>query len=61
MPSPQPINLKTKANRVVVIHVFPRFKQLLVFSLSPHWLLEIFSVVLIGRFNYFVFSLHQAL
>ena len=36
MPSPQPINLKTKANRVVVIHVFPRFEQLLVFSLSPH-------------------------
>ena len=35
-PSPQPINLKTKANRVVVIHVFPRFEQLLIFSLSPH-------------------------
>ena len=30
-PPPQPINLKTKANRV-----FPRFEQLLVFSLSPH-------------------------
>ena len=41
-PPPQQINLKTKANRVVVIHVFPRFEQLLVFSLSPHWLLEIF-------------------
>ena len=35
-PPPQSINLKTKANRVVVIHVFPRFEQLLVFSLSPH-------------------------
>ena len=35
-PPPQPINLKTKANRVVVIRVFPRFEQLHVFSLSPH-------------------------
>ena len=35
---------------------FPRLKSFNVFTLSSHWLLVIFTIVLIGRFDYFGFG-----
>ena len=52
----QPIRWKSKTNRDLVVCVFPRCRQLVVFTLSSHWLLKALSFLLIGRCDHFGFG-----
>ena len=56
MPLSQPIRWKSKTNRDLVVCVFPRCRQLVVFTLSSHWLLKALSFLLIGRCDHFGFG-----
>ena len=47
----QPIRCKTKTNHDLVARVFPRLGSL-VFALSSHWLLKVFSCLSIGCCDY---------
>ena len=57
-PLSHPIRLKTETNCNSGSRVFPRFRQFafFFFSLSSYWLMVMFSFILIGCFDKFVFG-----
>ena len=60
-PLSQPIRCKTYTNHDLVTCVFPRFRQFGNFSFSSHWLLKVFSFLLIGRWDYFGFGFRHSI